>query len=241
MFSNIAELSVIHVQSIRLLITIWSALMIEREKNVARILLENNCVMVRPSQPFSYASGLKGPLYCDNRQILSLVDARSQVMEYLIDLIDQSGIEYDLICGLATAGIPHASILADRLERPLIYARSDAKKHGKNNAIEGRFLKGQKVLIIEDLVNQGSSLDKAINHLKDAELEVTNVLCLVNYGMKNALNVLKEHNVTLESLTDFDCLCLVAHEMGDVSIDELEILKSWQKDPENWGPNSSKA
>lgn len=201
---------------------------------VAKILLEIGCVQVKPKDPFTYASGLKGPIYCDNRKVLSHVNERNIIIDAFIKLIQEKNFEFDQLAGLATAGIPHAAFIANKLDLPMIYIRDKAKGHGKGNQVEGDFVPGQKVLLIEDLVNQGSSLEKAVQGAVDAGLNVVGCLSIVDYEMSKARDILKKLNLDLFSLTKFSDLADTACVLGKIGKEEVELLRAWQKDPAGW-------
>lgn len=202
------------------------------KERMAQILMSTNCVQVSPQEPFSYASGLKGPIYCDNRKILSHVSERKQVVEGLVKLIEDSGMEFDSVCGLATAGIPHAAWVAEKLNIPMIYVRGKAKEHGKKNQIEGEYKEGDRVILIEDLVNQGSSLKGAVEALKSEGLNPRACFCIVNYEMKAVEEMLPSLEISLHSLTDFSTIINVA-KLDDK---DLDTLKNWHQDPKAWRP-----
>lgn len=208
----------------------------QRAEKVAKLLLDNKCLQLSPSNPFSYASGLKGPIYCDNRQLLGFVDAREEVMKLFVEAIKNSSWEYDLLAGLATAGIPHCSFIANELREPMIYIRGKAKGHGKQNQIEGKFTSGQSVVLVEDLINQGKSLEDALNACIEAGLRPVGVLSIVTYEMKKATEVINKFKIPLISLTNFSTITSLALEQKDISADEFDMLISWQSDPSNWAP-----
>lgn len=203
-------------------------------KEIAKTLLEIGAVEVRPQDPFNYASGLKGPIYCDNRKLLSHPIARRQIRDAFIELIKEEKIDFDQLAGLATAGIPHASFIADQMNRPMVYIRSKPKAHGKRNQIEGDAGPHQKLLLVEDLVNQGASLEEALLGVKDAGLEAIGCLAIVTYQSKAAAEVLSRYDLPLYSLTDFDTLCRVAHDLGRINDADLELLNEWRNDPKAW-------
>lgn len=203
------------------------------KERMAKILLSTNCVQVSPQEPFSYASGLKGPIYCDNRKLLSHVLERKQVVEGLLKLIEASEVKFDSVCGLATAGIPHAAWVADKLDISMIYVRGKAKEHGKKNQIEGEYKQGEKVILIEDLVNQGSSLKGAVEALKSEGLDPIACFCIVNYEMKVVEEILPSLGISLHSLTDFSTIINVAN----LDDKELKILKNWHNNPKAWTPS----
>lgn len=203
-------------------------------ENIAKTLLEIGAVEVRPQDPFHYASGLKGPIYCDNRKLLSHTGARQKVRDAFVALIKEEKIDFDQLAGLATAGIPHASFIADQLNCPMVYIRSKPKAHGKRNQIEGDAGPNQKLLLVEDLVNQGASLEEALLGVKDAGLRAIGCLAIVTYQSKAASEVLKKYEVPLYNLTDFDTLCSVAKEMGRIEEEDLALLREWREDPKAW-------
>ncbi|MDC0253645.1 orotate phosphoribosyltransferase [Bacteriovoracales bacterium] len=198
-------------------------------KSVAKQLLDLKCVELSPNQFFTYASGLKGPIYCDNRKVLSFPSARKVVLEALKKLIIDSNINFDVIAGLATAGLPYASILADHLDEPLIYIRGKAKGHGQNNLIEGSYSEGQKIILIEDLVNQGSSVLKAIEASREAGLVPVACFAVVDYEMQSAKNIFNENEIPFFSLTNFSDLLNTAKEISYLTDQELSILREWHE------------
>ena len=206
----------------------------QRKLKFAKILLSIGAVEVRPQRPFTYASGLKGPIYCDNRKILAFPNERRMIRDGLAELVKEMGIQFDQIAGLATAGIPHGAFLADRLQKPMVYIRSKAKGHGRGNQIEGAYHPRQKLLLIEDLVNQGSSLDTAMKGVQNADLTASACLCIVSYQMEKASQVFKKWDLPWASLTDFDHICLAAEQTGAISKEDIELLKKWRIDPKQW-------
>lgn len=206
----------------------------EMKKTTANILLTIGAVEVKPSQPFSYASGLKGPIYCDNRKLLSYPKERDQVAKFFVQKIKELGLEFDQLAGLATAGIPHAAFIAALMGKPMLYIRSKPKGHGRRNQIEGDAVVDQKILLIEDLINQGASLDEALLGVEEAKLRPIACLAIVSYQTENASNVSQKWDLPLHSLTDFDALCEQALELGKIDSNESEILKEWRQDPKSW-------
>ncbi|MCF8060182.1 MAG: orotate phosphoribosyltransferase [Bacteriovoracaceae bacterium] len=204
------------------------------QEKTAQLLLEIGAVEVRPDQPFHYASGLKGPIYCDNRKLLSHPIARQQVRDFFVETIREKNIDFDQLAGLATAGIPHAAFIADQLSQPMIYIRSKAKGHGKQNQIEGDAVAGQKILLVEDLVNQGASLEEALQGVKNASLTPVGCLAIVTYQSVASQDILSKWNLPLHSLTNFDCLCEVALKLGKIHADQMDMLKNWRQDPGAW-------
>jgi orotate phosphoribosyltransferase len=199
------------------------------KKIIARKLLELGCVKFSPDKPFVYASGLTGPIYCDNRMILSHVEFRNLVVESFQTIIEKEGWSFDLLGGIATAGIPYAAIVADRLKKPMIYIRPKAKGHGKKNQVEGDFNHGQVVLLFEDLVNQGSSVLEAFGGLKEAGLKSYICLSIVDYEMPTAKRNLSEAQIRLVSLTDFSSLVETAFELELIKLENKNDLYKWHK------------
>jgi orotate phosphoribosyltransferase len=201
---------------------------------IAKNLITLGAVKFSPNNPFTYASGLKGPIYCDNRIILSHVKFRDLVIDSFIELIKKNKLDYDLLGGIATAGIPHAAFIADRLKMPMVYVRPKAKEHGRKNQVEGDFKSGQRVLLFEDLVNQGSSLEESMHGLTGAELKCSSCLCVVDYQMQSAQTKLAELEMKLYSLTNFSSLITGAFELNLIDHDGMNLLKEWHTDPKAW-------
>jgi len=202
--------------------------------DIARGLIEMGCVKFSPQKPFSYASGLKGPIYCDNRLILGQVLFRDQVIEAFLELLKNHSFQFDLIGGIATAGIPHAAFIADRLKTPMIYVRPKAKEHGKKNQVEGDYRPNQSVILVEDLVNQGSSLVDAMGGILASGLKASHCLCIVDYQMAAAKKHLAELSLSLHSLTDFEHLVEAALELEFIDPDGKKLLMEWHADPKEW-------
>jgi len=202
--------------------------------DIAKALINKGCVKLQPQNPFTYASGLKGPIYCDNRLILTHVDFRDQIIESFIATIRQHKLDFDLIGGIATAGIPHAAMIADRIKAPMVYVRPKAKEHGKKNQVEGDYKANQSVILVEDLVNQGSSLADAMMGVKEAGLISSSCLCIVDYQMQEASKRLKELSLNLFSLTDFEHIVEAALELQFISGEGKKLLRDWHADPKGW-------
>lgn len=202
--------------------------------DIARGLVEMGCVKLSPQNPFTYASGLKGPIYCDNRLILSHVDFRKKIIQSFLEVMKKHGEGTDLIGGIATAGIPYAAFIADRLNLPMVYVRPKAKEHGKKNQVEGDYHPNQSVLLVEDLVNLGSSLADAMNGILEAGLNSTQCLCIVDYQNQSAQKRLKELSLSLHSLTDFEHLVLAALELRFIDPAGKKLLMDWHDDPKEW-------
>jgi len=199
--------------------------------NIAKILLSLGCVKLSPKRPFTYASGLIGPVYCDNRLLMSSVKDRQAVISAFSELISQNNLKFDQIGALATAGIVHGAWLAERLGVPMIYVRPKSKEHGRKNRIEGKISRGQKILVVEDLVNQGSSAKSAIEHLREEGLEVVGLVCIVQYGFEQVKELFQKLNCPLFSLTDLHQILAQAKEQNILSENEIKMVEKWVKDP----------
>ena len=202
-------------------------------KEIAKILLELKAVTLSPEDPYTWASGIKSPIYCDNRLILSYPKERNFVEDSLVNLIKKKFSEAEYIMGTATAGIPHAAIIADKLSLPMGFVRSYNKDHGKQNKIEGAKISGAKVVVIEDLFSTGGSSIEAAKALQDEGYEVLGIISIFTYNMKKASDSFKEAGFSNESLTNFDELIEVAHEMEYIKKNEIEKLKLFRENPKD--------
>lgn len=205
------------------------------EKQVAEQLLEIKAVFLKPNDPFTWASGIKSPIYCDNRLTLGFPKVRQFIAESLAEKIKETFGEVDVVAGTATAGIPHAAWVSDLLDLPMVYVRSKAKEHGKGNQIEGLIAKGQKVVVIEDLISTGESSLKAVEALEEAGAEVLGIAAIFTYGLDKGKKLLAESNTKLITLTNYDELIEVALNKDYVTAEDMATLKEWKKSPENWG------
>jgi len=198
--------------------------------------LQINEIKLNPHNPFTWASGMRSPIYCDNRLSLSFPDARNLVVEAFVEnAAAYEGI--DAIAGVATAGIPHGALLADRLGVPFIYVRSSAKTHGRKNQIEGFVQGGEKVLVIEDLISTGGSVLKAVDALKEAGCEIAAVLAIFTYNLPVAENNFKSADVEYVTLSNYDVLLEKAVEKKYIDSEALTSLKEWKKNPSQWSEN----
>ena len=198
-------------------------------------LLKVGAVQLRPANPFTWTSGLKSPIYCDNRLTLSFPSLRTYIKQQLADLIKQHYPHAEVIAGVATAGIPQGALLADILGLPFIYVRSSPKGHGMENLIEGR-LEGQaNVVVVEDLISTGGSSVKAAQALKKAGANVMAVVSVFTYGFVESAEAFAEQNIKYHSLTDFATLIKVAAEKDYIADDKLETLQAWSANPAEWG------
>ena len=180
------------------------------QKTIAKDLLKIKAVFFRPDEPFTWASGIKSPVYCDNRLTLTAPEVRDDIENGLAKIVKEHYPQAEVLMGTSTAGIAHAAITAHILNMPMGYVRGGAKDHGRKNQIEGKLLPGQKVVVIEDLISTAGSVIEVVNVLRDAGAEVLGVASIFTYGMKKGLERLKEANVKNISLTDFDCIAEVA-------------------------------
>ncbi|MBF2672154.1 orotate phosphoribosyltransferase [Listeria seeligeri] len=205
------------------------------EKQVAGQLLEIKAVFLKPNDPFTWASGIKSPIYCDNRLTLGFPKVRQFIAAALAEKIKENFGDVDVIAGTATAGIPHAAWVSDLLDLPMVYVRSKAKEHGKGNQIEGPISKGQKVVVIEDLISTGGSSLKAVEALEEAGAEVLGIAAIFTYGLEKGNKLLAEADTKLVTLTNYDELIEVALTKNYVSKEDMQTLKEWKQNPETWG------
>ena len=202
---------------------------------IAKDLLKIKAVFFRPEEPFTWASGIKSPVYCDNRLTLSDHQVRSDVENGLATLIKEYYPEAEVLMGTSTAGIAHAAITAHILGMPMGYVRSGAKDHGRQNQIEGKLEKGQKVVVVEDLISTGGSVLEVVNVLREAGAEVLGIVSIFTYGMNKGLERMAAANVVNHSLTDFDCVARVAGEEGYVKPEEVAQLLDFRNNTLNSG------
>jgi len=203
-------------------------------KEIAAHLLEIGAVFLQPNEPFTWSSGLKSPIYCDNRMTLSFPQVRREIAKGLSELIKIHYPEVEVIAGTATAGIPHAAWVSDVLNIPMCYVRSKAKAHGKGNQIEGKVVKGQKVVVIEDLISTGGSAITAAEALREAGCEVLGIVAIFSYQLPAATASLEAANISAHTLTDYPTLINVALDKNVVSENDIESLKSWRENPVDW-------
>ena len=203
---------------------------------VASALLRIGAVFLRPDEPFTWASGIKSPVYCDNRLILSDVEARECVERALADTVRENFPDCEILMGTATAGIAHAAIAAQLLRLPTGYVRSGAKDHGGNNRIEGRLEKGAKTVVVEDLISTAGSSAETAEALREAGAEVLGVVSIFTYGMKKGIERLREAGLRSVSLTDFDTLVELAAQTGYIEQKDVQRLLHFRDDPadESW-------
>ncbi len=205
------------------------------KEKLARYLLQSKAIKLEPTKPFTWASGWKSPIYCDNRKTLSYPEIRDFIKTEFVSLIHDNFGKPDMIAGVATGAIAHGALVADALHLPFVYVRSNAKEHGMENLIEGELKAGQKVIVIEDLISTGGSSLKAVSALRQAKAEVMGMVAIFSYGFEKAELNFKNSGCTLFTLGDYEELIHTAVETGYIDKDKLEILKEWRKDPGNWG------
>lgn len=208
----------------------------ELKKLIAKDLLKIKAVFFRPDEPFTWASGIKSPVYCDNRLTLTAPEVRTDVETGLSQLIRENYPEAEVLMGTSTAGIAHAAITAHLMGLPMGYVRSGAKDHGRQNQIEGRLEKGQKVVVVEDLISTGGSVIEVVNVLREAGAEVLGIVSIFTYGMQKGLDRLAAAEVKNVSLTNFDVIAEVAAEEGYIAPDDIRRLIAFRNNPsdESW-------
>lgn len=200
----------------------------------ARHLLEIKAVKLSPKDPFTWASGILSPIYCDNRIALSHPAVRT-FLKLCLQEKSAAFNHFDVVAGVATAGIPHGVLLADALGKPFVYVRSSAKDHGRRNLIEGELKPAQRVLLIEDLISTGGSCLSAADALRQANAEVAGVLAIFQYGFDKATLSFAEKNVPFQTLTNYDVLVQEAARIGYIPDEDLKTLHEWRQNPEGWG------
>ena len=212
----------------------------ERRKEIARLiagdLLSIKAVFLRPEEPFTWASGIKSPIYCDNRLTLTAPEVRTDVETSLAEVIRSKFPDAEVLMGTATAGIAHAAITAHLMDLPMGYVRSGAKDHGRGNQIEGRLEPDQKVVVVEDLISTGGSCIETVKVLRDAGACVLGVISIMTYGMKKGIDRMAEAEIEWTSLTDFDTVIEVAAEQNYISAEAIDRLKAFRDNPsdESW-------
>jgi len=208
-------------------------------EEVAELLLKSEAIILRPEKPFTFASGILSPIYCDNRLLLSKIGERERIVNYYLNKIEEEKIEAEVIAGIATASIPWAALIADKLNKPMIYIRKSTKDHGRENLIEGGLEKGQTVLVVEDLISTGGT---SLNSVKAARSEgavVEKCLAIFTYEMELAKKGFEEANCNLITLSKFSTLIEVAAKKGYIKEDQIKLLQQWSKNPKEWGKAQS--
>lgn len=203
-------------------------------EKVAKILLDIKAVSFNAKKPFRYSSGLLSPVYTDCRLLMSRPKERLLIRDFYLKIIRSKG-RFSVIAGTATAGIPHAAWIADKLRLPMIYVRGKAKDHGKGNQIEGKINKKQKIAVIEDLISTGESSIETVQAIRKAGARSSYIFSIITYGMKKAFDNFKTSNIKLISLTDFPTVVRVAEKVGYINNKDKNIILQWVKDPASWG------
>lgn len=204
-------------------------------KEIANYLLQIKAIKLQPANPFTWASGWKSPIYCDNRKTLSHPEVRSAIKMAFVEKIKKLYPAADCIAGVATGAIAQGALVADQMNLPNIYIRSSAKSHGMTNQIEGDYKKGDKVVVIEDLISTGGSSLKAVEALREAGCEVLGMLAIFTYGFAIAEENFKTANIQLSTLSNYEALLEQAAESNYIKTADIETLSEWRKNPSEWG------
>ncbi len=207
------------------------------ETAVAEKLLQINAIKLNPHEPYTWASGWKSPIYCDNRKILSYPYIRDFIKSELCNVVFEQFPDADMVAGVATAGISWGAMVADQLKLPFIYVRPKAKEHGLGNQIEGDISQGKRVVVIEDLISTGMSSLKVVDVLKNSGVEIEGMVSIFNYGFPQAVQAFQEKSVTWKSLTNYPVLLQLAKGKGIIDSSREEILLKWQENPSEWTGN----
>ncbi len=200
---------------------------------VAKQLLQIKAIKLSPQNPFTWASGIQSPIYCDNRVVLSYPQSRKMVIKALAEKSKEFG-NFNMVAGVATAGIAHGALLAAELDLPFIYVRSKAKEHGRQNMIEGHLRGNEKVLVVEDLISTGGSSIKAVQALEDNGCNIAGVIAIFSYGFEKASKAFGDIECPFTTLSNYDALLEEAINIGYIDETQLETLQNWRKSPENW-------
>ncbi len=205
-----------------------------RPHKIANLLLDIKAVALRLDPPFTWVSGIKSPIYCDNRIIISHPTERTRVRDAFLSLIKEHRLEFDVVAGVATSGIPHAAWLAEALGKPMIYVRSKQKAHGKTNTIEGTFDVGQRILVVEDLVSTGGSVLAAIEAVRDAGGVVKDCVAIFTYEFQRSINAFEDSQTNLHTLSSFSYLLDAAVHRDYITTEQKQHILTWRENPESW-------
>lgn len=205
------------------------------DKKLAKSLMDIKAVLLRPQEPFTWASGWHSPIYCDNRRILSHPELRAQVAQWLADKAMELYPEAEVVAGVATGAIAHGVLAADRMQKPFVYVRPKPKDHGTGSQIEGELAPGKKVVVIEDLISTGMSSLAAVKALRDAGVQVLGMVAIFTYGFDLAAQRFEEDKVRLDTLSNYSALVDVASETGYISSAAKSLLHEWRENPSEWG------
>ncbi len=203
-------------------------------KKIAEFLLQSNAIKLQPSNPFTWASGWKSPIYCDNRKTLAFPEIRNFIKNAFAEIIKSEFSNFDVIAGVATGAIAQGALVADILNKPFCYIRSAPKEHGLTNLIEGDLKSGQKVIIIEDLISTGGSSLKAVEAVRNAGAEVIGMMAIFTYGFPTAIDNFNKAKVKLVTLSNYNALIELALEIGYIKQSETDVLKKWREAPDKW-------
>lgn len=206
-------------------------------EQIATYLLQIKAIKLSPQSPFTWASGIKSPIYCDNRLVLSYPEIRQQVIAAMVEK-SKAFEPFDVVAGVATAGIPHGVLLADRIQKPFIYIRSKAKAHGRQNQIEGQLNLPAKVLVIEDLISTGGSSLKAVDTVREAGATVNGVMAIFSYGLPASVTAFREHQCSLSTLSNYDTLIALALKNKEIDENDYKLLQDWKSNPTGWAPEN---
>jgi orotate phosphoribosyltransferase len=208
--------------------------MMNREKKIANLLLQNKAIILNPAKPFTWSSGWKSPIYCDNRKTLSYPDIRNEIKNDFFALISEKFSDVQAIAGVATGAIAQGALIADVMNLPFLYVRSSAKAHGMENFVEGDVVPESKVVVVEDLISTGSSSLNAIGALRKAGANVIGMVAIFTYGFKLAEENFRAAGCPFYTLSNYDCLIELALETGYIQNEQLDILRDWRKSPGTW-------
>jgi len=206
-------------------------------KKTAKLLLSINAIKLQPNEPFSWASGWRSPIYCDNRISLSFPAVRDFIVSSFVLDINKHYPDVEVIAGVATGAIAVGALVAQALNLPFVYVRPEPKKHGRQNQVEGFLEVEKKVLVIEDLISTGKSSVNAVIALREAKADILGMYAIFSYGFQQAFDLFKKENITLKTLSDYENLLPQAVESKYISTNELQLLSDWRKDPANWTVN----
>ena len=205
------------------------------EKQVAKYLLEIGAVQLRPEEPFTWASGWKSPIYCDNRKILSYPEIRTKVCDFMVQTINEHFKNVDVIAGVATGAIAVGALVADKMNKPFIYIRPQPKDHGMGNQIEGVFNHGDRVIVVEDLISTGTSSLASAMAVTAAGCIVDGMVAIFSYNFPSARRAFENTSMEIYTLSNYDSLIEAAVEAGQISEENLEVLRDWRFHPDTWG------
>lgn len=201
---------------------------------VAKILFDVGCVIFRPRQPFRYNTGIISPVYTDNRLIISRPKERNKIVNLMLGVIKQMGVP-DVLAGTATAGIPYAAFLSQKLNLPMVYVKGQAKEYGKQNQVEGTLKRGQRAVVVEDLVSTGGSSMRVVDAVRKLGGKVSDIIAVFTYGLKESEKSFRSGKVKLHALTDLSTVCKVAVKGGFLKQDQVKIILDWAHNPKAWG------